>query len=278
MMRLVSSTQRPPVSVSANLVADVSGPARVELQVAVARAEGLKVADRLEILLDGSPLDAEAVPADDDGVVHVLPAVAGRLEVRYDAKVAGTPGQRRVTPWEAVELARPSRYVDSDRLLAFAGREVPHVGGATPDLVRRVGDWVADRLSYVGGSSGPTDGATDTLLAGQGVCRDYSHLTLALLRALDVPARLVAAYAPGCDPMDFHAVVEAAVDGHWWTVDATRLAPRQSMVRISTGRDAADTAFLTTRYGSLTLLRSEVVAVVDGELPADDPAAPAWVG
>ena len=263
---------------SANLVADVSGQARVELQVAVARAAGLVVADRLEVLVDGRPVVPEPVPAVGDGVVHVLTPVAGRLEVRYEASVHGAPQQRPLTPLEAVELARPSRYVDSDRLLGFATREVPHSGAATPDLVRRVGDWVADRLTYVGGSSGPTDGASDTLLAGQGVCRDFSHLTLGLLRALDVPARLVAVYAPGCDPMDFHAVVEAAVEGRWWTVDATRLAPRQSMVRISTGRDAADTAFLTTRHGSLTLLKSEVLAVVDGVLPADDPGSPAWVG
>ena len=48
--------------------------------------------------------------------------------------------------------------------------------------------------------------AIDTLLAGQGVCRDYAHLTITLLRALEIPARLVAVYAPGLSPMDFHAV------------------------------------------------------------------------
>ncbi|WP_407819008.1 transglutaminase-like domain-containing protein, partial [Staphylococcus aureus] len=89
-----------------------------------------------------------------------------------------------------------------------------------------------------------TDSAVDTLLAGAGVCRDYSHLTISLLRAVGIPARLVAVYAPGCDPMDFHAVVEANIDHVWRVVDATQLAPRSNLVRISTGRDAADTAFL----------------------------------
>ena len=50
---------------------------------------------------------------------------------------------------------------------------------------------------------------------------------------------------PGLYPMDFHAVAEAYVDGGWYVVDATTLAPRQTLVRIATGRDAADTAFLT---------------------------------
>jgi transglutaminase-like putative cysteine protease len=73
-------------------------------------------------------------------------------------------------------------------------------------------------------------------LAGAGVCRDYAHLVIASLRALSVPARLVAVYAPGCQPMDFHAVAESFVDGAWRVVDATCLAPRQSMVRIATER------------------------------------------
>src|SRR6185503_9832895 len=117
---------------------------------------------------------------------------------------------------------------------------------------------------YVAGSSDPTDGAVDTLLAGAGVCRDYAHLVVALLRAVNVPARLVAVYAPGCEPMDFHAVAEAYVDGHWRVVDATLLAPRQTLVRISTGRDAADTAFLDNHNGSITLNYAWVRAIVDG--------------
>jgi hypothetical protein len=49
--------------------------------------------------------------------------------------------------------------------------------------------------------------------------------------------------------MDAHAVVEVAVDGVWRVLDATRLAPRVSMVHIGTGRDAADTAILTPLGG-----------------------------
>jgi transglutaminase-like putative cysteine protease len=91
-----------------------------------------------------------------------------------------------------------------------------------------------------------------------------------MLRALDVPARAVAVYAPGCWPMDFHAVVESAVDGTWQVHDATALAPRQSLVRISTGRDAADNAFLSNHGGSVRLLTTEITAIVDGALPVDD--------
>ena len=82
---------------------------------------------------------------------------------------------------------------------------------------------------------------------------------------------MTSVYAPGLTPMDFHAVAEAYVDGAWWMVDATRLAPRQSMVRIATGRDAADTAFLTNHWADLRLTDLAVLAIVD-ELPTDDPA------
>jgi hypothetical protein len=47
------------------------------------------------------------------------------------------------------------------------------------------------------------------------------------------------------------------------------LAPRQTLVRISTGRDAADTAFLDNHDGSITLNSAVVRAVVDGDLPND---------
>ena len=74
--------------------------------------------------------------------------------------------------------------------------------------------------------------------------------------------------------MDFHAVVEARVDGCWRVLDPTRLASRPSLVRIATGRDAADTAFVTTMHGEAELTGSEVWAVIDGDLPADDHATP----
>jgi hypothetical protein len=63
--------------------------------------------------------------------------------------------------------------------------------------------------------------------------------------------------------MDFHAAVKAWVDGSWLLLDATGLAPRASMLRIETGRDATDTAFLSTVGGSLQHSRLLVIATVD---------------
>ncbi|MDY6999328.1 MAG: transglutaminase family protein, partial [Actinomycetota bacterium] len=163
---------------------------------------------------------------------------------------------------------RPSRYAEADKFFGFAATEFGEYGD-TATLLEKVSSWVGTRLNYVPGSSDPIDGAADTLLAGEGVCRDYAHLVIALLRAVNVPARLVSVYAPGCQPMDFHAVAEAFVEGQWRVVDATCLAPRQSMVRIATGRDAADTAWLDNHKGAIVVNNMAVTATVDGDLPTD---------
>ena len=113
------------------------------------------------------------------------------------------------------------------------------------------------------------DSALDTYLARRGVCRDFAHLVITFLRAYNVPARLVSVYAPGLSPMDFHAVVEAAYDGQWWVLDATGLAPRQPMVRIATGADTSDTAFLTVTRGLVALHDIQVTATIAGDLPVD---------
>jgi transglutaminase-like putative cysteine protease len=106
------------------------------------------------------------------------------------------------------------------------------------------------------------------------VCRDYAHLTAMLCRALDIPARVAAVYAPGLFPMDFHLVVETAVDGRWRVWDATRLAPRPSLIRIATGRDAADTALATTLSGFLTVSELQITAVAAHDLVLDDHRSP----
>lgn len=131
-------------------------------------------------------------------------------------------------------------------------------------------DHVAGRTAYTAGSSGPTTDAVETLLSGTGVCRDYAHAVAMLCRAAGVPARVVSVYAPGLSPMDMHAVVEAEVDGVWTVWDATRLAPRPTLVRIATGRDAADTAWATVVDGRADLRTFAVTATAPGDLPPDD--------
>ena len=242
-------------------------PARALLQVAVAAP----AEERLTVLTDGRPRAAEEVVVD-GARVHCVELAAGDTTITYTAEVGSGGRPREVTPADWAAFVRPSRYCPSDQLAGFAATEFDQ-SMPRGELVAAVAAWVHDRLVYTSGSSRPVDTAVDTLLMGQGVCRDYAHLTITVLRALEVPARLVAVYAPGLSPMDFHAVVEADVDGVWKTVDATRLAPTSALVRICSGRDAADTAFLSLFGGRATMGSLEVTATVDGDLPApgDEP-------
>lgn len=240
----------------------------VELQVAVARSPGLEVTEQLTVLHESGELETVEVDTRHDGRLHLVSLPPGYTTVTYDARVTGTAEVPPVVAYDLSLYRRPSRYIESDTFGGFASTEF--AGRSGRDLLEAVSSWVGTRLVYVPGSSGPTDGATETLLSGAGVCRDYAHLVIAMLRALRVPARLAAVYAPGCVPMDFHAVVEAWVDGGWYAVDATALAPRSSLVRIATGRDAADTAFMTTVSGNVNLDWSMVTAVADDGLPDDD--------
>jgi len=247
--------------VAASLTISSPAPATALLQVAVAAP----AAERLTVLSGGSPVAPEEF-AVDGARVHRLQLSEGTTTVTYTASVQDDGAPRAVTPAAWAEALRPSRYCPSDQLEGFATSEFDRTLPRA-ELVTRVADWVHDRLTYTSGASRPVDTAVDTLLLGRGVCRDYAHLTITLLRALEVPARLVAVYAPGLDPMDFHAVVEADVDGTWCVVDATRLAPTSSLVRICSGRDAADTAFLTLLGGVARFESMTVTAAVDGELP-----------
>jgi len=203
---------------------EVSDPTAFMLAVSTAHGMPLE-SESLSVWLDGSPIATREL-ADLHGTrLQLFETPPGFISIDYRAVIVGRAAPLPVDPLDAITYLRPSRYVQSDTLQPFARDTFPGLAGAA--LVRAVAEWVHARLSYEPGATSPTGGAVETLESGAGVCRDFAHLTAALLRGLDVPARLVSVYAPQLSPPDFHAVVEALVDGRWVVVDATRLAPRR---------------------------------------------------
>lgn len=261
-------------SVSATITGRVGGShgSTADLILSVVPAAGPHLAqESLEITLNETPLAPVLVQDTTGGRLHVLRDVPpGELKVAYAGELHGRADPAQVTPLDEVVYQRPSRYADADRMAAVAHGQFYGLTGK--ELVDAVTGWVGRQLVYVSGSSRPTDGAVDTFLARRGVCRDFAHLVIALLRAMGMTARLVSVYAPGLRPMDFHAVAEVLLDGTWYLLDATRLAPRQPMVRIGTGRDASDTAFLTVPRGLFTLESLWVTAASNTD-PGEDPVA-----
>ncbi|OCB56736.1 transglutaminase [Mycobacterium malmoense] len=260
-------------SVGVEIEVEVTEPTVLDFQIAVSQQPGIEVDESLTIERNGKAVEPREIIGPHDSRIHVVAADKGTVTLSYSATVGGQADPTPANDIDAITYLRPSRYAEADKFFGFAATEFEQYAKSAA-LLEKVSSWVGTRLSYVPGSSDPIDGATDTLLAGAGVCRDYAHLVIALLRAVNVPARLAAVYAPGCQPMDFHAVAEALIDGVWRVVDATCLAPRQSMLRIATGRDAADTAFLDNHGGAITMRNMTVTAVVEGELPKDSVEQP----
>jgi len=254
-------------TVGCALRATVGQPTGIVLAVAVARSTGLEITESLAVEVEGRPLSVHEVVGRAGTRWHCADAPAGELEVRYDAVVGGRAEAAAVAPIDLIEDVRPSRFVQSDLLAGVLvdAAEVEALTAMPPlDRLTAARTMVADVLEYAPGATTATDGLPEVLDTGQGVCRDYAHLLAGLLRSTDLPARVVSVYAPQLVPMDFHAVVEVAVGGRWWVLDATGLAPRNEMLRIATGRDAADTAFLANDGSSLTLRSIRVHARAEG--------------
>ncbi|HKT05321.1 MAG TPA: transglutaminase family protein [Rugosimonospora sp.] len=249
----------------------MSVPTLLAVQVAVARRAGADISDRMAVVNNAVSATAQEIPGPDGGRQHLITAQPGALTIDYEASVEDTAssGPQPATRVHFVEAVRPSRYCPSDRMAGFARSHFGDVCAAA-DRVRAICDYVWRHVQYEADSSDSSTDAVGTLLAARGVCRDFAHLIAALCRAVGIPARIAAVYAPGLCPMDFHVVVETVIDGYWYVWDATRLAPRPAMVRIATGRDAADVAFSTVVSGGVELSGLEITATTSGDLPRDD--------
>ncbi|MBN9154316.1 MAG: transglutaminase family protein [Microbacterium sp.] len=258
--------------VTAELDLDLGSSVDLIFQVATAQQVSL-VSESLTFTRGDREYTPTEIVDQSGSRLHCLTGEPGLLRARYQATVGATTAQTRTSDLEAIVYLRPSRYCQSDEVFAQARRQFR---GLEPrELISAVSEFVSTSVTYTPGLSLGTDSAVTTLMTGQGVCRDYAHVVIALLRAMDIPARYAACYAPGLRPMDFHAVAEAYLDGAWYVIDATRLADRRSLVRIATGRDAADCAFLSYHGGNVGLehLRVDAWVVPDDDVPsADDPS------
>lgn len=212
-----------------------------------------------------------------------LRAQPGPLRLRYEATVdvwqhhdshPALIGETWIPdlPGEVLPYLYPSRYCESDKLNALAMAEFGHLWQGY-SRVQAICEWVQRRVVFTSGSSSGTTGAVETLAQGQGVCRDFAHLMIALCRAVNIPARFSTGLDYGADPVlgppDFHAYVEAYVGRRWYMFDPSGTAIPMGFVRIASGRDAADSAYASI-FGAVRpldrALRIEAVRGADGVL------------
>lgn len=136
----------------------------------------------------------------------------------------------------------------------------PRSGEPAVDYARRIAAWVCDQFAYEPGTTNVHSDVNHILSAGAGVCQDFAHLTIGMLRLAGVPARYVSGYlAPRTQPAGkpigaqaSHAWVEVMLaGGEWHGFDPTHGCPvTDHHVRVAVGRDYADVPPLRGVYRS----------------------------
>ena len=195
-------------------------------------------------------------------------APAGKLRLTYDniAVDSGEPepkidGARlhpvEELPAECLQYLLASRYCEVDQMVQMAW----DLFGKTPatwERVQAVMDWAHGHVTFGYQFARPTKTAKDVCDEKQGVCREYQHLAITMLRALNVPARYATGYLgdigvpPSPAAMDFSAWFEVYLGHRWYTLDARHNKPRIGRILQARGRDAVDVA-LTTSFGPTNL-------------------------
>ena len=154
-------------------------------------------------------------------------------------------------PTDVLRYLVGSRYCEVDKLGSFAWAQF---GTVKPGWTRvqAIFDFVHNHLEFGYPHARATRSAAEGLEERLGVCRDFTHLSIALLRAMNIPARYCNGYLgdigvpPDPAPMDFNAWTEVYLDGHWYTFDARHNMPRIGRIVVARGLDAADIPMIHT--------------------------------
>jgi len=145
------------------------------------------------------------------------------------------------------EVLTPTRYTPKSKRLERVARHLAK-GNDPLDAVLAAVQWVRGELQYVPGSTGVHSSGLDALREGRGVCQDFAHLSLILMRAMGIPARYVSGYLhPKSDATigeavkgESHAWIQAWTGG-WWNYDPTNETEiNEQYISVGTGRSYAD--------------------------------------
>ena len=188
-------------------------------------------------------------------------SIVASADVECPAGADAAPGapfvEVQFLPEDVLPFLLPSRYCESDCFYQMASEIT---AGCLPgwNQVDAIVGYVARTIRYTPGSGSVLRSATEVNGSSDGVCRDMTHLAIALTRALSIPARMVVGYLEPLAPMDLHAWFEAFVGGRWYTFDPTQTSLDGGRVSIAYGRDAADVAIFSQFGDPVPLVRMEV--------------------
>lgn len=153
------------------------------------------------------------------------------------------------------ELLTPTWYVplgdEVARIAADLGRRDSPADACTAAL-----QWVCENLRYEKGATTVSTDALQALRQRRGVCQDFAHVLLAILRSMGIPARYTSGYLHPSRNAEIgetvvgqsHAWVEAWL-GDWMALDPTNAQPVGSRhVVVGRARDYGDVSPLKGIY------------------------------
>ena len=153
------------------------------------------------------------------------------------------------------EMLRPTAHTPLNRRVASVARKISKTSDPAEAVVA-VAKWVRGELDYLPGTTGVHSSGLDALFEGKGVCQDFVHLSLIVLRAMGIPGLYVSGYlhpkhsASVGDTVDgrSHAWIQAWTGG-WWQYDPTNDSEiTEQYVSVGAGRDYTDVSPLKGIY------------------------------
>jgi len=168
------------------------------------------------------------------------------------------------------ELLNPSPFARPTPLLGELARELGADRQDDPLVtIRRLMEEMYARFEYSPRSTRVDSPIDEALAARRGVCQDFSHIMIALVRQLGVPCRYVSGYlfqehdVRSSDGAT-HAWAEALLPEVGWVgFDPTNnLIAGSRHIRVAVGRDYTDVPPTRGVYQGVTALRSELAVAV----------------
>lgn len=158
------------------------------------------------------------------------------------------------------EFLHPSYHVPMHRVLSPLRRNFIRNEDTLGDALLGLNKWIHSNFKYVPGATEIETPLIDVIRKRQGVCQDFAHLMLSILRTYGLPARYVSGYIEASDPtgkasalvgaMASHAWIEVCLPGGaWWGLDPTNnQVVGERHVKVAVGRDYRDITPLRGTY------------------------------